>query len=87
MMSTVAYLTLAALVVHFFEDLRVRAYVLAAALFISVIVGISRVYLGVHWPSDVAAGWALGAAWACLAWLVLALLQFLRSRVRRRRAP
>ncbi|MAS14981.1 MAG: PA-phosphatase [Nitratireductor sp.] len=78
--TTVAYLTLAALVVRFFPDWRVRLYVLAVAVFISFIVGASRVYLGVHWPSDVAAGWALGAAWASFIWLCLSLLALYRGR-------
>lgn len=78
---TVAYLTLAALVIRFFEDLRVRIYVVFVAVIISLIVGLSRVYLGVHWPSDVAAGWALGVAWASLTWLVVAALQYLRRKV------
>lgn len=68
--STLAYLTLAALAVRFAADRWVRVYALALAVFVAFIVGLSRVYLGVHWPSDVAAGWALGAAWASLAWLV-----------------
>lgn len=74
MMSTVIYLTLAALVVRFFDDMRVRAYVICVAVVISGLVGISRIYLGVHWPSDVIAGWALGAAWASFSWLVVTLL-------------
>ncbi len=84
LVATVAYLTLAALVIRFFGDLRVRLYVLFMALVISVAVGITRVYLGVHWPSDVAAGWALGAAWASLTWLVASLLQYRRGNAAKR---
>lgn len=44
--------------------LRVPAGVLALA--VALVVGLSRLVLGVHWPSDVAGGWALGAAWTLL---------------------
>ena len=71
LVTTVAYLTLASLVTGFLTDRRARVYVISVAVFVAVIVGVSRVYLGVHWPSDVAAGWALGAAWASLSWLIL----------------
>ncbi len=70
-MSAVVYLTLATVIVRFVDSRAVRAYVLGAALFLTVGIGVSRVYLGVHWPSDVAAGWAFGVSWACLAWLVV----------------
>jgi undecaprenyl-diphosphatase len=40
-----------------------RAAVVAAALVMAFLVGVSRIYLGVHWTTDVIAGWALGAAW------------------------
>ena len=79
-MSTVVYLTLASLIAGLVDDWRVRAYVLSIAIVLSLVVGISRVYLGVHWPSDVAAGWALGAAWASLAWLVVSALRVFRHR-------
>lgn len=71
LMSTVVYLTLAVLVARTQADLHVRAAIMAFAVVIALLVGISRIYLGVHWPSDVLAGWCLGALWAALCWLVV----------------
>lgn len=67
-MSTVVYLTLAVLLVRFIDRAGIRIAVLALAVTLSVLVGVTRVYLGVHWPSDVAAGWACGSAWALGCW-------------------
>lgn len=75
LVTTVAYLTLAAIVVGYLETSRARIYVISVAVLVAVMVGVSRVYLGVHWPSDVAAGWALGAAWASFSWLIFHMLQ------------
>jgi undecaprenyl-diphosphatase len=78
MMSAVVYLTLGALLARLAHDLHLKIYVLGVALTAVLLVGLSRIYLGVHWPSDVAAGWTIGAAWA-LGWWVAAQLLSSRS--------
>ena len=75
MLSAVTWLTLGALLARFQPRRRVKAYILSLAVLLTLLVGTSRVYLGVHWPSDVLAGWSLGAAWAILCWLVAQRLQ------------
>lgn len=70
MLSAVTYLTLAAILAHTLPQKRQQSYVLAVAVLLTAIVGMSRIYLGVHWTTDVLAGWSVGAAWACFCWLV-----------------
>ena len=75
MMSALTYFTLSALLARVQSRRRVRAFLFAAALLITTAVGVSRVYLGVHWPTDVLAGWTLGATWALLWWVIMRTLQ------------
>lgn len=74
MLSAVTYLTLGALVARTQERRRARAYILGAAVLLTLLIGLSRIYLGVHWPTDVLAGWCLGATWALICWFAATLL-------------
>ena len=74
MLSTVVYVTLGSVVAPVQRG-RLRLYAIVVAMATALLVGCSRIYLGVHWPSDVVAGFAIGGAWAGLAWLVERRLQ------------
>ena len=78
--SAVCYLTLAALATQVVRSRVRRRAIIAAAVLLVGAIGCSRVYLGVHWPSDVLAGWSLGTGWALGWWLATA-----RARVSLRR--
>ncbi len=69
--SAIVFLTVAALLANTRIRAMERTYILAMATLMTLLVGLSRIALGVHWATDVVAGWAFGAAWA-LAWLSLA---------------
>lgn len=68
LLSATIYLTLGALLAREFPAPVLRRYFLGVAGLITALVGLSRIYLGVHWPSDVLAGWCAGALWAWGCW-------------------
>jgi undecaprenyl-diphosphatase len=79
MLSATVYLTLGGLLAQLAERRRLKAYILAVAVLMPFLVGLTRVYLGVHYPTDVLGGWVAGLAWA--------LLSVVLVRAVRRRSP
>lgn len=75
MLSTVVFLTLGTLLGRFTSEWKLRAYFLSIALTLCLLVGVSRVYMGVHYPTDVLAGWVAGLVWGLICWLVTYELQ------------
>lgn len=73
--SATAYMTLAALLARTTEHSRLRYYFVGVAVLLTLMIGVSRIYLGVHYPTDVVAGWCIGSAWALLCWAIMTRLQ------------
>jgi undecaprenyl-diphosphatase len=74
-LSAITYLTLGAILARTHPSVRIRIYFMSLAAFVTGFVGLSRVYLGVHYPTDVLAGWCIGTAWAMGCWALMTWLQ------------
>jgi undecaprenyl-diphosphatase len=83
MMSTIIYLSLASLIARLQKRWRDKIYIIAVAVFLSFMIGISRIYLGVHYPTDVFGGWSLGLAWAAFCWLVAWYVSERKSKIKK----
>ncbi|MET3900915.1 undecaprenyl-diphosphatase [Devosia sp. UYZn731] len=74
-LSAIVYLVLGVILYDLSKDPTVRRAIIAVALVLSLCIGLTRIYLGVHYPSDVVAGWSLGGAWAILSILALGVVR------------
>lgn len=75
MISAIVYLTLGSLLTRLETSPRIRVYIISIAIFVAALVGISRVLLGVHYPTDVLVGWITGFFWASICWFFMFALQ------------
>lgn len=70
-MSSLVYLTIGAVMARAERDRKTKIFLITVPILLSLLVGVSRVCMGVHWPTDVLAGWTFGVSWAAASWLVV----------------
>ena len=75
MESAIVYLTLGAILMRAARSRPTKIYILSVATMLTALVGVSRVYLGVHYPTDVIGGWIVGFMWASVCWLIAQRLE------------
>jgi undecaprenyl-diphosphatase len=74
-LSATTYLTIAALLAQNQSSFSIGSYFIALAALLTILIGVSRIYLGVHYPTDVLGGWCIGAAWALACWVLMTWLE------------
>jgi undecaprenyl-diphosphatase len=74
-LSAITYLTIAALLAQSQSSPRMSIYFIVLAAILTILIGVSRIYLGVHYPTDVLGGWCIGSAWALGCWVLMTWLQ------------
>ncbi|HYD28543.1 phosphatase PAP2 family protein [Brevundimonas sp.] len=75
LLSAVFYLSIGVMLTRAFPERHFKAYIIGVAVLLTLLVGLTRVYLAAHWATDVLAGWSVGAAWAMALWLIAYALQ------------
>lgn len=68
MMSMITYVTIATILGRIHSQPGFNTFFYFIAILLTTLVGTSRIYLGVHWPTDVIAGWITGLLWVVVCW-------------------